>query len=492
MSLALYLSNVGIPLNAAQSFELQYGACDPVEFCAGLDECARLIAFNERPVKLPPTLEPWHTLYMEIANNGHQPARQTYLDTVPQLPDAVQFAVIDAIDTRADALQQWKQQITASGGKNRKSAEYMQAFHNLGFDFALNKCTFCIEVNGAPITDGLEAEIQMKMHDIGFTSHRNTEYMYKMIAKQNEYHPVKKYLNSLTWAGDPIIENVAAHFESENDVFGVWLKRWAIGAVARVMDETAQNRVLLMEGAQGIGKDYFGNWLGSPLPEYTMEGAVHPDDKDARIRRLSIWIWNISEVGATTRRADMEALKAFITTQYVQERKAFGRFDIRGRAIASFIGSFNNVDGVLNDPTGNRRFMIAPISKIDWGYTQYDVHQFWAQAMALYLAGEPWGLTPDEKQLAEEINSRYETADLVSEILKKYFDLEPGNTSYWMQSADLYDALKSPTFGNLKPGVEIDMRRLATAMRKLGFGSSTVTRRNGKSERGYFGIKKAI
>jgi predicted P-loop ATPase len=42
------------------------------------------------------------------------------------------------------------------------------------------------------------------------------------------------------------------------------------------------------------------------------------------LRRCNAWVWEISEIGATTRRADVESLKAFVTGTTSKERKAYG------------------------------------------------------------------------------------------------------------------------------------------------------------------------
>ena len=490
MSLALYLSNVGIPLNAAQSFENEYGACDPVEFCAGLDECARLIAFNERPVKLPPTLEPWYTLYTEIANNGHQPARQTYLDTVPQLPDAVQFAVIDAIDTRADALNIWRQNVTQT--KKRGSHDIVLDLTNSGYAFAYNQFTRCVECNGETMTDEQEAVIFTKMRDLGHKSMAAVKDAWITEATlKHPYHPLRRYFNSLSWNGHDTIGDVASFFQSDGDIFGTWLRRWCIGAVARVM-EPCQSRVLIVDGAQGIGKDYFVKWLAKPLAPYFYEGSIDTEDKDNKVRLLSTWIWLVNEFGHTSRRADREAFKQFISTEKVKVRRAYGRYDMEGQAISAFFGTVNNEIGILSDNTGERRFMIAHVTAIDWAYTKIDVDQLWAQAVALYLAGESWHLTPEEKEIADGINEQYKVADVVEENIVKYFDVDINNRQWWTSTIDILETLKNPTQANLKIGDVELARRIAGALVRLKLGKAERNRQSGIQLRGYYGIKRKI
>jgi predicted P-loop ATPase len=105
----------------------------------------------------------------------------------------------------------------------------------------------------------------------------------------------------------------------------------------------------------------------------------------------------------------------------VTVRKPYGKHDMIKPALASFIGTVNNEAGILSDPTGHRRFMVAHLVNIDWDYTAVDIGQVWAQAKALFDAGETWQLEGQEADLADEANAEYEIEDpLVSYILQRF------------------------------------------------------------------------
>ena len=192
------------------------------------------------------------------------------------------------------------------------------------------------------------------------------------------------------------------------------------------------------------------------------------------------------------RRADREALKAFLTTQTVRERKPYARYDMQGPAMASYIGTVNNEMGLLSDPTGNRRFMISHITGIDWDYTKLDVDQVWAQAFDLYLKNEPWNLDPNEVARANEINELYQVVDVVEETIKKHFEIDTAQTTWWCSTLEILDVLKDPGKGNLKGGSEIDTRKLASALIKLGLDKPTLKKSRGISARGYYGIQRKL
>jgi len=304
--------------------------------------------------------------------------------------------------------------------KRVMSSEYITALAALGYQFRMNVCTDRTEVNEEPLSDVKAAEIRARMRDFGFEHAMRFEDAYTAAALANLYHPVQAYLDDLTWDGNDYIDRLASYFPDLRGVFPVFLRRWLIGAVAKAY-RAEQNRMLVLDGPQNVGKSHFAQWLCSPLAVLFVEGPIDPDNKDHHVRLINSWIWEVSELGSTTRRADQEALKHFLTVRQVTVRKPYGKFDMIKPALASFIGTVNNEAGILSDPTGNRRFMVVHLVDIDWHYTDVDIHQVWAQAKALFDAGETWQLEGQEATLAQDANAEYEIEDpLLSYILQRF------------------------------------------------------------------------
>jgi hypothetical protein len=392
------------------------------------------------------------------------------------------------------------QKVVATAFTNRKtrerpkSADYINALAKLGYTFRMNECNDAVEVNGESLSDALRAKVRTEMRDEGFEYVHVMEDVCTTSAYQNRYHPIREYLNNLVWDGEDHIERLAVGYlfdqhptiEYSNglarSVTYVWLLRWLIGAVAKVLDGE-QNMMLVFDGRQDIGKSYLARWLGSPMPSYFVEGPLNPDDKDTALRLISTWIWEVAELGSTTRRADREALKHAITAKEWTVRPPYGRSDIKKPALASMIGTINNEAGFLNDPTGNRRFLVATLQEIDWGYTAIDVNQIWAQAVAMYRNGEPVRLLPVEKAMQRQLNGGYELDDPMEDWLQQHFDLT-GDSNDFLPTAAIVDLLQSRGMrGTTKA---LSMQFSATALR-LGLEKG---RRDGqRGPRGYFGIR---
>jgi hypothetical protein len=365
-----------------------------------------------------------------------------------------------------------------------RTAEYIAALAALGYSFRLNECNDDLEVNGQPITDPLRAKIRSQMRDLGYWRVHVMEDAYLAEALKNSYHPVREYLNTLLWDGEPHIARLVTFFRDKHNVFPFWFKRWVIGAVAKVM-AAEQNPILILDGLQGLGKSHFARWLASPLPDYFIEGPIEPSDKDSYIRLISYWIWEVAELGATTRRADREALKHFITARQVIVRKPYGRYDVRKPAMASMVGTINNELGFLTDPTGTRRFLVATLTAIDWDYaTELDINQVWAEAVAAWRSGEPWQLDPDEAKLAAELNEEYRVEDPIENLLQEQFIIDASRSDWWTSSAEVLLILQD---NGLQGNTRANQMAISATMTRLG-----IERRRFGGRWGYTGIAREV
>ena len=380
------------------------------------------------------------------------------------------------------------------GERPTKSQTIVTALRNLGYSFRLNLCSNTIEVNDQVLDDIIAARIRTEMRDLDFTGKSAIEDTYTTEAARNAYHPIKDYLNSLEWDGQPHIEKLSSMLQCDDasvdygpdhgtvPLAGVYLWRWLIGSVAKVF-EHEQNMMLVLAGSQGIGKSAFARWLCSCLPDYFIEAPINVQDKDTDVRLMERFIWEVSELDATTRKADVSALKAFITKQTVTVRKSYGHHDTVKPAIASFIGTVNDGVGFLADETGNRRFYVTRIRSIDWSYTKLDIHQIWAQAVALYRRGEPWRLLPIEVAAQSATNREHEVDGLLEDWIPRYFHLDMPDAA--MSAAEIVDHLRKNHDIHLSGTDRAQAMEIARVMTKLDIAKR---QRTGRGVREYMGI----
>ena len=347
--------------------------------------------------------------------------------------------------------------------KNPKTKDFITAFKMAGYEFRLNELDDTVEANSQALSASLEALILNRLRDIGLTSTVWARLAWLETAYHGRYHPIKEWLSSLVWDGNDHIGELMTKYCQESYQWGdVVLKRWFVGAVAKVFEQ-GQNFMLVIDGGQGLGKSTLVDWL-CPKKEWFIEGPINPDEKDFNLRMLRHLVWEVGELQAVTRRSDKEALKGFITTKYFTVRKAYDAHDMKKPAMASLIGTINDDGaGFLNDPTGSRRFVVIKLEKLDHEYVQLDPVQFWAQAMALYKKGEPWRLSAEETTKQAEINARYESSTALEAMFWEYFKIDHKSTAV-TTSAKVLDKLE--TYG-LKGSQDANLKELARLMKRL-------------------------
>lgn len=438
----------------------------------------------------------WQTEAVEAIRQA-EPARRLNLLTGMwgARPDWLQIsAEIFSADVAAKPAKARKVEMPRDAEGNIKAekiyrgADYINVYNQLGYTFRLCELDDRVEVNGAPLSDALEAEMKSSLRDLGLWRVEVARDYYITEAARNRYHPVHDYFKQLAWDGQDHIAALAAYFTDAHNAFDVVLRLWLVGVVAKTF-EAARTRMLILDGPQNIGKSSFARWLASPLIKHFYEGAINPDSNDHKIRLMRTFIWEVSELGSTMRRQDIEALKAFLTQRQVSVRLPYAHHDVHKPALASFIGTVNNIGGILADPTGNSRFMTVNLTGIDWqGYVEHiNVHKVWAQAHHLYRNNAPWEPAAEQLELVTAINDSYEVQDPVEDLIAKHFEIDPNQEDWFTPTLDVIQVLHDNGWRGNSPRAEAML--IAPSMKRLGL-EKDLRWQVGCKQRGYVGLVK--
>jgi len=374
---------------------------------------------------------------------------------------------------------------------------------SLGFNFRINDLDESLEVSRDKgewqrINDTIEATIRTRWRelDYGDTKKPSLEAMrdaYITYADLNRYNPVKDYFKSLEGKYKPsehgpyVVATLATYFTNPDGMFQKWLFKWMCGSLAKIY-QGERNPMFVLASGQTIGKSTFAKWL-CPLPDHFLKSGINPDSKDANLRLADVLVQEVEELGATTRRADLEALKAFITKPFIFERPPYGRHPIYKPAITSFIGTVNP-DGVgfLNDPTGSTRFLVCEIEAIDFGYTGLNVHDLWAEALWFYQnVPGCWQLSRDEMKQQADVNSQFEMALVLEEVCEVRLEITR-NFEDFMTTKQIQAHLLG--HHSITDDQKFS-RELAKVLHKKGCKQGKTAYRPGHPHlRGWYGVKK--
>jgi len=285
------------------------------------------------------------------------------------------------------------------------------------------------------------------------------------VARQNPYHPVREYLEALTWDGERrlnvwLSSCLGAERGAYNDAIGALFLR---AMVARILYPGCKaDHMLVLEGPQGElkssackilagGDAYFSD----SLPELT-------EHKECSIHLQGKWLIEITEMHAFNK-AENTLLKSFLSRTDEDYRPVYGTYNIRQKRQCVFIGT-SNKDAYLRDETGGRRFWPVKCGVIELTRLRTDRDQLLAEAVAEVRAGLPWwpDRTFERDHIKPEQDKRYEFDPWHDHVIKILEDLLP----YVTVTNNLIAERLGVKTERLDPAVA---RRISAIMRKLGW-----------------------
>lgn len=284
------------------------------------------------------------------------------------------------------------------------------------------------------------------------------------IADENQYNPALDWMRCKAWDRIDRLQDFYNTIQSpETEAKELLMRRWLITAACMARGEGVDSAgCLVLQGPQDLGKTW---WVKKLVPEEVRrdlirtDATVDPKDKDSVSQVISYWIVELGEIGATFRKADIDALKAFITRDHDTMRRPYGEGDKRYPRRTALIASVDQTM-YLNDTAGNRRFWTIPCTRID-SYHKIDMQQLWAQVLDLIeTTGETWRLEPDEKAHIARINNEHSQIEPIIEMFIDKFSTD--SIKSWKTATQIASEL------GLKNITQRETRILSSFLRKTG------------------------
>ena len=246
-----------------------------------------------------------------------------------------------------------------------------------------------------PWTDTLDATLrEFFSSQYGLTGKANLLDAFLIFLDRHKANPLTDEIKSLEWDGKTRIRSFLTEIMgAERTDYTEEVSRLIFaGGIHRAFRPGCKfDDVPVLIGSQGGGKSTVVRWLAI-RDEWFRELKVMTG-KESIEALAGGWICEIAELLAMTRAKEVEAVKAYITTQTDTYRMPYARNVSEIRRRVSFIGTTNN-EQFLTDNTGNRRFY--PVKVTMDGYTLADreaearayIRQCWAEAYRLFLDGK--------------------------------------------------------------------------------------------------------
>src|SRR5262249_49015569 len=138
---------------------------------------------------------------------------------------------------------------------------------------------------------------------------------------------------------------------------------------------------------------------------------ISSDPTRAYMTMRKSWILEWAELESLFRARDASSVKAFLSSPSDTYIPKYGRYSVEVKRGGVIVGTINP-DEFLTGETGHGRFWPLRCGDINVAHVAEQRDQLWAEAVALYRAGEPWWLTPGEEELLQPAHEEHVVRDV--------------------------------------------------------------------------------
>lgn len=326
-------------------------------------------------------------------------------------------------------------------------------------------------VNSLNIADGniLSSRLKSLMILNNMEKGEVVEFIYRM-AKEKDINSFKEIMNNVIWDGKSRLKefystiNVNPEHESLKEAYlDCWVKQMLYLGLYEGNRKVARY-ILVLKGEQEIGKS---TWIKSLLPShisplYIGAGQLNTEIDMKILACIKYLILELSELGRSFKKTDINAFKAFIGATSDELNIKFVDYPVTFLRTTSFVGTIND-DVFLKDETGSTRFLVLPVINCN-GYHDVDM----LQLLKEYLETTDWvnfELSKENREKQKVLNENFEQPSMIEEEFVKTYDIDANNGNIWQTCQDI---LKQ--FGHSNITIkQKDRLEIGRILKKYGF-----------------------
>lgn len=340
--------------------------------------------------------------------------------------------------------EDWEEKLrrTTRGAIYSDESNAQLILHNVWKNkFRWNEWTRCVELDGDPLWDEAEAPskpqkagdewrcddddprmMRWLQRNWGVGICQKSVYQTVCIeAKKKIVNPLRDKLLRPVWDGVSRLERAFhTYYGAPDGAYERLVARcFFVGAVARaLLDESKNDCVLIIEGAQGIKKSQSIEAMA--YEKFYSGTKLDIGNKDALVAVTgAVWIIELKELQGFNK-GEWNTIKGFVDQKKDKFRPPYGAAEIEVYRHCVFVGTTNDSD-YLRDFTGNRRFLPIRATKVELETLKEDMDQIWAEAIVMLKAGVRWWPeTPEEKALCGEEQDERQQQHLWTESVATY------------------------------------------------------------------------
>lgn len=282
----------------------------------------------------------------------------------------------------------------------------------------------------------------------------NVERFVATVASERPYNPVATWIESKPWDGverfDDLVATIKLRVGFDQQWAMLLLRKWLISAVAAayVPEGFSSRGVLVFQGPQASGKTtWFKRLVDFRQKDLIREGLIiDPRNTDDVLRATSCWLGELGELDATFRKADIAALKGFISRSEDVYRKPYAAQAEQIQRRTVFFASVND-EQFLHDPTGNARWWTLPVERLDINHA-IDTQQLWAEVLTWFRAEyregpglRPWDLSATELTRLSNSNDTFTATDPIADAIRSLCGDQVQDVGRWLNAREVLAAV---------------------------------------------------
>ena len=306
-----------------------------------------------------------------------------------------------------------------------------------------NEISRNIEWNGIPIND---ADLNSIFLDVKMMHEKTSKDLVQSIIFSNrikQYNPIMDFLNLAERTGTKNIDLLLDSVISDTEDYKKWLLKWLVALIATAHGKHSPLMLVLAGETQGTGKTHFFRYLLPNKLQNLYAESKMDNGKDDEILMTKKWIIVDDEMGGKSKR-ESKKFKEITSKQWINVREPYGRVTVDLKRTSMFAGTSNDMQ-LLNDPTGNRRYLPVHILNIDQDkYNECDKSELFWELDNLYKSGYDYTVLKEDIEKLNNATENFKESTPEEEFLLTYVT-KPTNRhdGEWLPISVIIEYLKA-------------------------------------------------
>jgi predicted P-loop ATPase len=361
-----------------------------------------------------------------------------------------------------------KENIEVQAVDEKNIVNQLKQFVSKNYNMKRNVISRNIEIDSIPLNDIDINSVFLNCKT--FIPKANKELVKSVIFSEftQSYNPFHDFLlKNMKIKGSGSIDKLIQSIQTDTPNHDLFIKKWLASLMASINGKHSP-LVLVLVGGQNTGKtEWFRRLLPDELKGYYAEDKLD-QGKDSDILMTKKLIIMDDEMGGKSK-AEAKMLNRLTSSQTFSIREPYGVVSVDLNRLAMLCGT-TNIEGLLSDPTGNRRILPIRVLSIDHAlYNSIDKTALFMEIYHLYNGGFNYNLSSEEIALLNESTHEFKAVSQEEDMILKYFEI-PTNENH----AEYFSSTEILSYIKMRAQISLSPVMIGLRMKSLGFDRKAI------------------